>query len=308
MANQQLIDYIKKQLEQGADQVEIKNTLITSGWQETDIQEALDSALGRSATQVVPPPPTSQVQTVQVESEQMKMIVTIILLVTVWPAGIILMWVWTTWKTWVKLLITIIPVILVIIVLIFMFGVFFLEALFVAVPSETQKKVLVTEPVEKNFEKVEGDNYVFSYPKGYVKSEPREAPAGQREILRYVNPSTKAVEAESIALRVESLSGRMQKPDYQLCSKAAEDMRQKPDDEIKGEVAHGGKEGWGCETVLKINIGSGIDDSVVRVEKSLWYETGDDFTVYSAIAIYYALASQDEAARLDLAVDQFTLK
>jgi hypothetical protein len=40
-------------------------------------------------------------------SDKTKTIITVILLLTIFPVGIILMWVWTSWKTWVKAFITI---------------------------------------------------------------------------------------------------------------------------------------------------------------------------------------------------------
>ncbi len=43
MANQQLLDYIRQQLQQGVSQEQIKSSLMTKGWQETDINEAFTS-------------------------------------------------------------------------------------------------------------------------------------------------------------------------------------------------------------------------------------------------------------------------
>lgn len=40
-------------------------------------------------------------------SEQTKTMITAVLLVFVFPIGLILMWFWTKWKMWVKLLITV---------------------------------------------------------------------------------------------------------------------------------------------------------------------------------------------------------
>lgn len=40
MVNQEVIDYIKQQLEQGIDKEVVKQTLITNNWQETDVDEA----------------------------------------------------------------------------------------------------------------------------------------------------------------------------------------------------------------------------------------------------------------------------
>lgn len=44
MANQQLLDYIKQQLQQGVSKEQIKNSLIANGWQEEDINEAFSLA------------------------------------------------------------------------------------------------------------------------------------------------------------------------------------------------------------------------------------------------------------------------
>ncbi len=40
MINQQLLNYIKQQLQRGVDREKIKNSLLANGWQETDINEA----------------------------------------------------------------------------------------------------------------------------------------------------------------------------------------------------------------------------------------------------------------------------
>lgn len=40
MTNQQLLDYIKQQLQQGVSREQIKSSLLTNGWQENDINEA----------------------------------------------------------------------------------------------------------------------------------------------------------------------------------------------------------------------------------------------------------------------------
>jgi uncharacterized protein (DUF983 family) len=45
-------------------------------------------------------------------STDTKTIITILLLIFIYPIGLILMWVWTGWKTWVKVLVSL-PVILV---------------------------------------------------------------------------------------------------------------------------------------------------------------------------------------------------
>lgn len=40
MAMQQILDYIKKQVQQGASREQIKSSLMANGWQENDINEA----------------------------------------------------------------------------------------------------------------------------------------------------------------------------------------------------------------------------------------------------------------------------
>lgn len=45
MINQQLLDYIKQQLQQGTDREKINNSLMANGWQVSDIKEAFDSII-----------------------------------------------------------------------------------------------------------------------------------------------------------------------------------------------------------------------------------------------------------------------
>ena len=64
MANQQLFDYIKQQLQQGKSKGEIKNELLGAGWQETDIIQALNVPSPiQSSDHPSPPQPSSFVST-----------------------------------------------------------------------------------------------------------------------------------------------------------------------------------------------------------------------------------------------------
>ena len=45
MINQQLLDYIRQQLQQGTDREKINNSLMANGWQAPDIKEAFDSII-----------------------------------------------------------------------------------------------------------------------------------------------------------------------------------------------------------------------------------------------------------------------
>lgn len=57
MINQQLLDYIKQQSQQGASQEKIKSMLIANGWLESDINEAFGSVAGTSSHQPQMPMP-----------------------------------------------------------------------------------------------------------------------------------------------------------------------------------------------------------------------------------------------------------
>ena len=43
MVNQQLLDYIKQQIQQGVSREQIKSSLMTNGWQSADVEEAFNS-------------------------------------------------------------------------------------------------------------------------------------------------------------------------------------------------------------------------------------------------------------------------
>ena len=55
MVNQQLLDYIKQQLQRGVSKEEIKNSLLANGWEEKDIEEAF-YLVSSSSSQVQPQP------------------------------------------------------------------------------------------------------------------------------------------------------------------------------------------------------------------------------------------------------------
>ena len=60
MINQQLLDYIKQQIQQGTDREKINNSLMANGWQASDIKEAFDSIMP-SNQPVQPIPPASSI-------------------------------------------------------------------------------------------------------------------------------------------------------------------------------------------------------------------------------------------------------
>ncbi len=59
MANQQLLDYIKQQLQQGVSREQIKSSLMANGWQAQDIDEVF-SFVSNPNSQSQPVPPSAQ--------------------------------------------------------------------------------------------------------------------------------------------------------------------------------------------------------------------------------------------------------
>lgn len=55
MVNQQLLDYIKQQLQQGVSRDNITNNLISQGWQQSDVNEGFSSIENFSSSQVSSP-------------------------------------------------------------------------------------------------------------------------------------------------------------------------------------------------------------------------------------------------------------
>ncbi len=162
-------------------------------------------------------------------------------------------------------------------------------------PSQSETKV------GTGLGKEEGDTYTFYYPSGYVKSQIENS-----EVLNYKNGSTKAVEPESIFLNIVQNSKRKAAPTLETCSKVAETFRKKSDDEIKSAMVLD-TNNHGCKITTQSKI-DGVNDSIVIVEKDLWNKTGNDYSIYSVRAVYYANASKDQAEQLNNAASQFTLK
>ena len=59
MINQQVLDYIKQQLEQGATKKSISSSLVSQGWQASDIEEAFNM-VSSSNSSASPQDTTSQ--------------------------------------------------------------------------------------------------------------------------------------------------------------------------------------------------------------------------------------------------------
>ncbi len=65
MADQKLIEFITQRLKDGEDRIEVRNSLITKGWKNEDIQDAFrsipksDSGTGKTAQEAAPISPAS---------------------------------------------------------------------------------------------------------------------------------------------------------------------------------------------------------------------------------------------------------
>ncbi len=162
------------------------------------------------------------------------------------------------------------------------------------------------EVTSDSFRKVEGSSYIFYYPDVYLKS--NDTPNVEQV---YKNPNSQAVSPEELLLIVQPRTQNLPAPTYEYCLKTAQSMREKGDDQITAEIAHGGfgdGNGIGCKYIYKSKVADDINDSVVIVGKDLWYPEGEDKSAYRARTIYFENAGKAEAKTLNHAIDQFTLK
>lgn len=89
----------------------------------------------------------------QTTSEDTKTIVTILLLVFVYPAGFILMWVWTKWKMWVKFLVSCVTCPILILIVIMAVSAFSVGILTVINPAEQIRKGNCVKQCEQSVNK-----------------------------------------------------------------------------------------------------------------------------------------------------------
>ena len=112
MVNQQLLDYIKQRSQQGKGRGEIKQELLGTGWQEADVEEALNaSGLIQPPGPSQPPRPSFQpppAPPLQPKGKTWKNVLTIIFLILLLPVGLILMWTIANWSKKAKIIITVV--------------------------------------------------------------------------------------------------------------------------------------------------------------------------------------------------------
>ncbi|TSC54267.1 MAG: hypothetical protein LiPW31_190 [Microgenomates group bacterium LiPW_31] len=78
MINQQLIDYIEQQLQQGVSKKDVKDVLVLRGWKEQDIDEAFYLASKQSSSEASPTPTRTASSPVQETKVKAPILVTII--------------------------------------------------------------------------------------------------------------------------------------------------------------------------------------------------------------------------------------
>lgn len=174
----------------------------------------------------------------------------------------------------------------------------------------TQSSQQTSPQAREGLDKVEDPAYNFYYPKGYVKGELSQDEAGNKDVLDYKNPKTKATDPEEILLRITKTDKKLIIPAYEQCQKLGETFRQKADDQITAEVARGGLgdgKGVGCKVTVKYQV-PGVNDKSDFIEKQLWDSQAQQATIYKVRALYFENASSDQAKILDTAVNEFTLK
>lgn len=123
MVTAELLSYIKGELGKGISIEQIKSSLIASGWEDSDINTAISQINGGS-----PQPDTSLasqsfsdtsqaekgIQSEQTSPSQIttdaekdnRTLITALLLIFVYPVGVIVMWFWSRWKIWLKILVS----------------------------------------------------------------------------------------------------------------------------------------------------------------------------------------------------------
>lgn len=113
MITQELINFIQSQKSQGKSKEEIKSSLMQNNWLEQDIETVFQ--------QLQTPPPANPVPA-QTLAHDNHLPVVILLLVFVYPIGIIFMWKWMkSWPKWLKWLLTLflfLPIVLIVVSLI----------------------------------------------------------------------------------------------------------------------------------------------------------------------------------------------
>lgn len=118
MVTAELVNHIREQITQGQDSETIRATLLSQKWSETEINEAFSQIENSQISQNL----QGNTQTVVLNTKDTtgeklskKSLVVIVLVVFLYPIGLLSMYFFTKWKWWIKFLITL-PMILIVII------------------------------------------------------------------------------------------------------------------------------------------------------------------------------------------------
>lgn len=177
-------------------------------------------------------------------------------------------------------------------------------------PTTNSNQTQTSSQTVPGLEKVEGSNYVFYYPQGYMKLDKQRISYYGQPVLYYALPSKKDTD-EGISLTTESLSARNETPSSEYCNERTQFLAARLNKMLgkKPRVAEAKPvdfvKSHGCDSSLVFDSGN---THLVFNYKDLWFKEGSDFSVYSVIASYFISAPQTEIDILRLAVQNFMLK
>ena len=212
------------------------------------------------------------------------------------------------------LLVVLIPLAIIVVVFLFIF----VRALFFGNGSTSTKELTQTQSQNKQntqltqspsptgsnslFSKVETTNYVFYYPTDYQKAEGE----GER-LFNYYPSMTKKPKFEGVSLFIHKSSSLKPVATASMCQRIYEEN-------VSGEGisyklikadAVDNANNTGCEIVYSLETGN---TKAFSHTKYLWYKDGSDYNTYYSQAFYFTSVGDQEAEKMNLAVNQFTLK
>lgn len=178
-------------------------------------------------------------------------------------------------------------------------------------PTNNNNQTQTSSQAVPGLDKVEGSNYVFYYPQGYMKLDRQRSSYYGQAILYYALPSKNDNTDEGISLTTEPLSTRNETPSSEYCNEGARFFAARLNKMLgkKPRVAEAKPvdfvKSHGCDYSL---VFDDADKHLVFNYKDLWFKEGEDFSAYSVIASYLTSAPQTEINSLNLAVQNFMLK
>lgn len=179
-----------------------------------------------------------------------------------------------------------------------------------------QQGGLSVEVATNDPDKVEGNNYIFYYPKGYINNQPNQEP---KEILFYSRPDNPYLkEGMGISLFNDKDYKRPLNLTAETCALMAKNIVKNslnPQNKtINSAEMVEDQRSWGCQIFITTKIGGSLgggqelQDEIHLHDKYMWYKVGSDDSLYLVEAKYFASLPKEEVDALFVAVDKFSLK